>query len=190
MWSSTSLRTSSLMLGGTEQVLVQVCSVLGSCVAHTSRTLVSSHTSSCSREYLVCVSNCLNLSMHLDNCWSELCSPLLTGFTDLVLQLYLQCAHISTEYSTVQYNTAQYSTVQYSTVQASQIWSSSCICSVPILGNANEGAGTCMGRLLARQAVLLLASLQLLGRHSGSVHTIRQAELRVLIFTELWLASP
>ena len=47
-----------------------------------------------------------------------------------------------------------------------------------------------MGRLLARQAVLLLASLQLLGRHSGSVHTIRQAELRVLIFTELWLASP
>lgn len=49
-----------------------------------------------------------------------------------------------------------------------------------------------MGRLLARQAVLLLASLQLLGRHSGSVqvHTIRQAELRVYIFTELWLASP
>ena len=46
-----------------------------------------------------------------------------------------------------------------------------------------------MGRLLARQAVLLLASLQLLGRHSGSVHTIRQAELRVYIFTELWLAS-
>ena len=47
-------------------------------------------------------------------------------------------------------------------------------------------AGTCLGRLLARQAVLLLASLQLLGRHSGSVHTIRQAEVsRVYIVPEL-----
>ena len=32
--------------------------------------------------------------MHLDDCWSEFGSPLLAGFTDLVLQLYLQCAHI------------------------------------------------------------------------------------------------